>query len=635
MSLIFASVDHRISRIPLGRDFDRDLKTEKPLAEVDDDFQAAQLSSVVGTFKDLAGGLEVDKPDFDPCHKPSSAMTKCKTLITVSSKDWLQLVQKKYDIPGLAVAIVASPSSDAKTDNETADHNWQSEVLTFGSRNLNGDALTADSLFLIASNTKLFLAVSIGMLIDRDTILKTGQKLEWTSKMIDVLPGWGLVEKVAEKEATIEDLLTMRTGVGFHPYVPFFTDPSKQLDMMSHLPPFSKFRSKWQYNNYNYLILAHMVSLVSGQHFSHFMYDNILKPLGMTSALFDVLAAEKTGIRTDAIVRVGKHMEVVYTDSEGDHKMRGEKKNVGFWTKGTGEGIWGPGGLIMSSNDVVRWLRELLSPTIISPHILDKCAKPQISAGGLVLTETENLSYGLALWTSSYRGHKLIFHYGKQLGQHSLFVRLPESGIAVAVMNLGDEIGSTLNKTILYTILDDVLGLETGRWEEELLIKWISDQEKDEVESTDKDGESQDETVDVGLHVEGVYHHPAWGNLEFRQFPDNDVDYSIKRLLREQTRLPCPSFIAALPVREDSYLLLHGAKGRFTWTGIQLYDEHAPTRITRDSIVRVSGSGHAIVNTEGMGMFDGFWTYDKATFKHHVVGSDPKSGAEVWFDRVA
>jgi CubicO group peptidase (beta-lactamase class C family) len=69
----------------------------------------------------------------------------------------------------------------------------------------NADLL--ESKHLIASCSKVFAALSVGILIDRETLLHNGDKLTWNTKIKDVLPDWRLMDKRAEKNADIEDVL--------------------------------------------------------------------------------------------------------------------------------------------------------------------------------------------------------------------------------------------------------------------------------------------------------------------------------------------------------------------------------------------------------------------------------------------
>lgn len=60
---------------------------------------------------------------------------------------------------------------------------------------------------------KLFAVLSIGMLIDNETI---SPRLSWTSKIASIVPGWGLMDPIGAKQATIIDLMSHRTGLPRH-----------------------------------------------------------------------------------------------------------------------------------------------------------------------------------------------------------------------------------------------------------------------------------------------------------------------------------------------------------------------------------------------------------------------------------
>ena len=60
----------------------------------------------------------------------------------------------------------------------------------------------AQSLFSIASNTKLFTAIATGLLVHNKSV-----ELEWDSKMKDIVPGWKLMDEFASDQADLRDML--------------------------------------------------------------------------------------------------------------------------------------------------------------------------------------------------------------------------------------------------------------------------------------------------------------------------------------------------------------------------------------------------------------------------------------------
>lgn len=63
------------------------------------------------------------------------------------------------------------------------------------------------SLFAIASNSKLFTYMAIGLLIENGTRLSSGEQLGWNTKIKDVVPDWDMRDKYARDHVDITDLL--------------------------------------------------------------------------------------------------------------------------------------------------------------------------------------------------------------------------------------------------------------------------------------------------------------------------------------------------------------------------------------------------------------------------------------------
>lgn len=52
------------------------------------------------------------------------------------------------------------------------------------------------------------MALSIGLLIERETVCSDGKKIGWKTKVTAVSPDWKLVDEYDAQRATIEDLLS-------------------------------------------------------------------------------------------------------------------------------------------------------------------------------------------------------------------------------------------------------------------------------------------------------------------------------------------------------------------------------------------------------------------------------------------
>nr|ODN86262.1 hypothetical protein L203_04382 [Cryptococcus depauperatus CBS 7841] len=535
-------------------------------------------------------------------------------ILSSSTRQWIDHLRQKYDIPGTSVVVVRSP--------RTVQSPWESEIITSGIADQH-HILDSRSLFSIASNTKLFTALSIGILIDRNVCLPNGIPLAWTTKMEDIWSDWGLVDDT-RKEATVEDLLTMRTGVPYHPYAPNYSSRKKLLHSMRHLPSSTDFRSQWQYNNENYLLLGYIVPALTNISFPDFVEKNIFHDLGMEGATFDAEKARATGKRTGVRLRFGgkrhKCLDAVGINTTVEECL-GKRKNIGWWTKGTGEATWGGAGLIMDSVDTGKWLAELLAPTTIPAHIIKQCIKPHIQSTHLALTQAENASYGYAQWTHTYRKHKLYSHCGFQLGQHTLFATVPKAGIALAAMNTDHELGDALNEVIINTILDELLGLDRVNWVEKVM--------RPVFERVAKKSELNLNCTSTPIDLSGTFHHPAWGNLTFTA-----VDPELVARLSESlpTIVLAHARQAVMNGRDDWYLLLIPCHDEHSkWLVVQLHDHMQHDMVTHNAIARLIGSGDASIDEKGMGLITGWFPGPNpkpATDKGHC-----KTSAQVWFNR--
>lgn len=117
------------------------------------------------------------------------------------------------------------------------------EAAGYGVAGADGRPMGADSLSAIASNSKLFTAFSVGMLLRNDTLGeaykdRTGQTLSYRSKLKDLLPNglWELYDPVATEQADLVDLL-VRHLISSASYLSLAdTDPGQSKSHRTGLP---------------------------------------------------------------------------------------------------------------------------------------------------------------------------------------------------------------------------------------------------------------------------------------------------------------------------------------------------------------------------------------------------------------
>ena len=152
----------------------------------------------------------------------------------------VQKTMKTFDVPGMAVAVL----KDGKVVSKNS----------YGIRSIKtGEPVNNQTLFGVASNTKAFTTAALAQLIDQD-------KLEWDTKVNDIIPEFKLYDPYVTSEFTIRDLITHRSGLGLGAgdLMVFPASNTTTLDEMIHnlrfLKPVSSFRSKFDYDNLLYIV---------------------------------------------------------------------------------------------------------------------------------------------------------------------------------------------------------------------------------------------------------------------------------------------------------------------------------------------------------------------------------------------
>lgn len=62
-------------------------------------------------------------------------------------------------------------------------------------------------MFHIGDNSKLFVSISIGLLINNNTLLPDGDTLQYSTKVKDILPDWDIIDDYARDHLDLLDLL--------------------------------------------------------------------------------------------------------------------------------------------------------------------------------------------------------------------------------------------------------------------------------------------------------------------------------------------------------------------------------------------------------------------------------------------
>ncbi|OCF32472.1 hypothetical protein I316_05899 [Kwoniella heveanensis BCC8398] len=611
------------------------------------------------------------------------------SLLSPRLQESIDQMRTRWGVQGVTIGLVASPDfikdydHTARIAGEDEAHKvkgeWWHETVGFGIADRRGNEVNSETLFAIASNSKLFTAISVGLLIENHTILpplngeasSKARVLEWTTKIKDILPEWELVDEFASEHTNLIDLASMRSGLPRHDAARRDLGPFDVVANLRHLRPSTEFRQAWQYNNLHYVTLAAIVEQLSGLALPEFAQRYLLDPLDMTSTTYDASVAESSGKRSDGFQRMGMNLTACIDDlargvEVNGKQCLGEQGSFGWWNKGDDPSGAGPGGIITSAADMTKWVKELLNPSVIPQSIIDK-----VVTGYTVPTGTPKYpeygveTYGLGQMMNTYRGYALQGHGGAVPGQHSRMVRVPGPGLGFMIAINDEDWGVLLHEVIANMILDDLLKLPPSlpSWEKKIIGKTF--------DSLAIPPDVPSDPRPYPSFVAGKYSDAGYGSLAIAQVKlgsDNELDSQaenpdesdaakiaielLHKLHNQSTvslaspstmlntmtvplNVTGPIYVAAVDhLFVTTLIFTHWDGPLFNWTALWTGDKLDADDRVIGKLAKVEMAGTAVFKEDGVGMFGDLWGKGSTVEGSKVSEGDTEKQAEVWFARV-
>jgi len=335
-----------------------------------------------------------------------------------------------WNIPGLAIVIVKNGKVV-----------W---MKGYGIRDVESKkTVDENTLFMIASNTKLFTGSSLAL-------LETRKKISLDDPITRYFPDYQLYDPSSTHLVTIRDLLCHRIGTKtFEGDFTFWNTALSREEIMRRMrylkPPFH-FRQEFGYCNSCFLTAGQVVQVVTGDSWEHFVQSNFLTPLGMSQTrILSTGIAEQPNVATP------------YTTSYSDHLNRVPYDN---WNN------LAPAASIVSNvNDLSHWLFMQLDSgryqgkEIISWETVQKTriANTWIRSEKLKKYPTHFEGYGLGLFMSDYAGRQIYWHTGGAGGMVSNVCFVPEENLGIAILTNNDN--QSFFEDLRYQVLDAYLNV--------------------------------------------------------------------------------------------------------------------------------------------------------------------------------
>ena len=354
--------------------------------------------------------------------------------------EYVARVMRDFEVPGIALAIVKD-----------------GEVLLakgYGVRRL-GDPTPVDALTLfgIASNTKVFTATALGLLVEEG-------KLAWDAPVVNYLPGFQMYDPYVTRELTIRDLLVHRSGLGLGAgdlmwWPPSTYDRKEIVRRLRYIKPATSFRTAYAYDNVLYGVAGEVIEAVSGQTWEDFVALRILGRVGMTGS----------SVRHSASA-AGGNVATTHAPVEGRVRPVAPFAN---------DNVNPAGGINSSATDMAKWMMvqldsgrladgsRLFSPaitrqlwSIVTPIRIGN-PPPELAA-----LRASFLGYALGEVVRDYRGRKIVTHTGGLPGYVSEVTLVPDLRLGVAVLT-NQESGEAF-QAITWRVIDHYMNAPPTDW---------------------------------------------------------------------------------------------------------------------------------------------------------------------------
>ena len=359
-----------------------------------------------------------------------SCIAQTPAFITDSLDQYINQGLKDWDIPGLAIVVV----KDGKVVVSKG----------YGVKSLESkQPVDEHTLFMIASNTKLFTGTALAL-------LETRGKISLNDKITKYFPGYRVYDSTVNNLVTIRDLLTHRIGTKtFQGDFTFWNTKLSREEIMNKmrlLKPSGIFRQDYGYCNSCFLAAGQVIPKVTGKQWEDFIRDTIIRPLQMKSSL--VLS---TGLAQQA------NVAVPYTTS---YTGKLEKVPYDNWNN------LAPAASIVSNvSDLSHWLMMQLDSGRYNGEQVLPWAAIQKTRDVNIITGSRKSSvypihfrgYGLGLFVADYNGRQVYWHTGGAGGMVSNVCFIPEEKLGMAILTNNDN--QSFFEFLRYQVMDAYLGV--------------------------------------------------------------------------------------------------------------------------------------------------------------------------------
>lgn len=407
---------------------------------------------------------------------------------------YMAQVLKDWNVPGIGVGIVVK---DKLVFAKGYGYRDYGKKLPF----------TQNTVQPIASNTKLFTAISAGLLVDEG-------KLDWDKPIRQYVPSIKFYNDDLDRTITARDMLSHRAGITRHDLIWYKSDFTQKdlFERLKYLEPTEPPRTTFLYNNMMYSGAGYSIELLSGKTWQSFVTEHLLQPLGMASTTFtieDMVKLPEPGVPyTERRDNTELYRIPYYSDAIGVAPAGAINSNIADMSH------W----LIALMNDGMYNGKQVIPKSVIRQTMSPSIALPNTSLDVRGWGELLNSYYGMGRWVGSYRGHVFAYHGGDLPGFHSQVSTMPYDSIGVIVLVIGDH-SAPLYNIVSFNVYERLLGMSLTPWSGRQNSIRLKNKEANKTART-KAGAGRVANTKPSHPIAdyiGEYEHPAYGVLTVSQ----------------------------------------------------------------------------------------------------------------------
>jgi CubicO group peptidase (beta-lactamase class C family) len=324
---------------------------------------------------------------------------------------WVESGRQALGVPGVSIGLV----QDGKVVFAGG----------FGVREIGTAAKPdADTLYIVASNTKALTTLMLGKLFDEG-------KLTWETAATSLLPSFKLGDPDTTRRVLVKHLICACTGLPRQDYEWLFqyqgVTPEGALKTLATIQPTTKFGEMFQYSNSLAAAAGFLGGHVAfpklelGAAYDEAMLTRVFRPLGMTSTTFDFKQA-----------LAGNHASAHAPDVNGKPAPAVMDVNYSVIPVRPAGGAWS------NVRDVLKYVQMELGEgalpggtRYIARDTLLARRAPQVSIG-------QDVTYGMGLMVDTTYGTPVVRHGGDLIGYHSDMIWLPEHKVGAVILTNAD-----------------------------------------------------------------------------------------------------------------------------------------------------------------------------------------------------